>query len=162
MPLGFWYFDVTFAQLMWLSSNSLLHGVDVTSAQLMWLKPFARSALHRIGSLKKMSENRAPRGCIMIFLLNILYHHDFLIKYFPWPYFIDILNRFYLFFRGSHMVMFMLFCVGDTWRHYMGLSENSVPLHPLVLLIIIPTKWLFHWGYTPFSDIPICFPDVSL
>ena len=26
---------------MWLSSNSLLHGVDVTSAQLMWLKPFA-------------------------------------------------------------------------------------------------------------------------
>ena len=37
----------------------------------------------------------------------------------------------------------------------MGLSENSVPLHPMVLLIIIPTKWLFHWGYTPFSDIPI-------
>ena len=26
---------------MWLSSNSVLHGVDVTSAQLMWLKPFA-------------------------------------------------------------------------------------------------------------------------
>ena len=25
----------------------------------------------------------------------------------------------------------------------------------MVLLIIIPTKWLFHWGYTPFSDIPI-------
>ena len=22
------------------------------------------------------------------------------------------------------------------------------------LMIIIPTKWLFHWGYTPFSDIP--------
>jgi len=37
----------------------------------------------------------------------------------------------------------------------MGLSENSVPLHPMVLLIIIPTKWLFHWGYTPFSDIPL-------
>ena len=37
----------------------------------------------------------------------------------------------------------------------MGLSENSVPLHPMVLLIIIPTKW--HWRYTPFSDIPICF-----
>ena len=36
----------------------------------------------------------------------------------------------------------------------MGLSENSVPLHPMVLLIIIPIKWLFHWGYTPFSDIP--------
>ena len=25
------------------------------------------------------------------------------------------------------------------------------------LMIIIPTKWLFHWGYTPFSDKPICF-----
>ena len=24
------------------------------------------------------------------------------------------------------------------------------------LMIIIPTKWLFHWGYTPFSDIPTC------
>ena len=24
----------------------------------------------------------------------------------------------------------------------------------MVLLIMIPTKWLFHWGYTPFSDIP--------
>ena len=23
------------------------------------------------------------------------------------------------------------------------------------LMIIIPTTWLFHWGYTPFSDIPI-------
>ena len=31
-----------------------------------------------------------------------------------------------------------------------------VPLNPMVLLIIIPTKWLFHWGYTPFSDIPRC------
>ena len=31
----------------------------------------------------------------------------------------------------------------------MGLSENSVPLHPMVLLIIIPTKWLFHWGVYP-------------
>ena len=30
----------------------------------------------------------------------------------------------------------------------MGLSENSVPLNPMVLLIIIPTKWLFHWEYT--------------
>ena len=38
----------------------------------------------------------------------------------------------------------------------LGVSENSVPLHPMVLLIIIPTKWLFHWEYTPFSDIPIC------
>ena len=25
------------------------------------------------------------------------------------------------------------------------------------LMILMPTKWLFHWGYTPFSDIPIYF-----
>ena len=31
---------------------------------------------------------------------------------------------------------------------HLGVSENSVPLNPMVLLIIIPTKWLFHW------DIP--------
>ena len=30
----------------------------------------------------------------------------------------------------------------------MGLSENSVPLFPMVLLIIIPIKWPFHWEYT--------------
>ena len=37
----------------------------------------------------------------------------------------------------------------------MGVSENSVPLNPMVLLIIIPIKWLFHWEYTLFSDKPI-------
>ena len=32
---------------------------------------------------------------------------------------------------------------GGLSPHYkLGLSENSVPLHPMVLLIIIPTKWL--------------------
>ena len=31
---------------------------------------------------------------------------------------------------------------------HMGLSENSVPLNPMVLLIIIPIKLLFHWEYT--------------
>ena len=30
-----------------------------------------------------------------------------------------------------------------------------VPLHPMVLLIIIPMKNGYHWGYTPFSDTPI-------
>jgi hypothetical protein len=30
----------------------------------------------------------------------------------------------------------------------LGLSENVVYPNQ-------PTKWLFHWGYTPFSDIPI-------
>jgi hypothetical protein len=38
---------------------------------------------------------------------------------------------------------------------YMGVSENSVPLNPMVLLFIIPIKWLFHWEYTLFSDKPI-------
>jgi len=36
----------------------------------------------------------------------------------------------------------------------MGLSENSVPLHPMVLLIIIPIINGYNWEYTPFSDIP--------
>ena len=31
---------------------------------------------------------------------------------------------------------------------HMGLFENNVPLNPMVLLIIIPIKWLFHWEYT--------------
>ena len=31
---------------------------------------------------------------------------------------------------------------------YMGVSENGVPLNPMILLIIIPIKWLFHWEYT--------------
>ena len=44
-------------------------------------------------------------------------------------------------------------------EHYMGLSENSVPLHPMVLLIIIPIKLLFHWEYTLFSDKPI-YPSI--
>ena len=38
-------------------------------------------------------------------------------------------------------------------NHYMGLSENSVPLHPMVLLIIIPTKWLFHFQTYPYKTI---------
>ena len=41
----------------------------------------------------------------------------------------------------------------------MGLSENSVPLHPMVNDHYPYEKWLFHWGYTPFSDIPgMIFP----
>ena len=31
---------------------------------------------------------------------------------------------------------------------YVGVSENSVPLNPMVFMIIIPIKWLFHWEYT--------------
>ena len=32
----------------------------------------------------------------------------------------------------------------------------------MVLLIIIPMKWLFHWEYTLFSDKPICRRAVIL
>ena len=35
--------------------------------------------------------------------------------------------------------------VGES-RHDMGVSENSVPLNPMVLLIIIPIKWLLSLG----------------
>ena len=31
----------------------------------------------------------------------------------------------------------------------MGVSENSVPLNPMVNDQIIPIKWLFHWEYEP-------------
>ena len=34
------------------------------------------------------------------------------------------------------------------FHRHLGVSENSVPLNPMVLLIIIPIKWLFHWEYT--------------
>ena len=53
-------------------------------------------------------------------------------------------------------------CRLNTWTE-MGTPEKAMwvclkmlctPLYPMALLIIIPTKWLFHWGYTPFSDIP--------
>ena len=37
--------------------------------------------------------------------------------------------------------------VTDTGHINMGVSENSVPLNPMVLRIIIPIKWLFHWEY---------------
>ena len=35
----------------------------------------------------------------------------------------------------------------ELYHYHVGLSENSVPLNPMVLLIIIPIKWLFHWEY---------------
>ena len=38
----------------------------------------------------------------------------------------------------------------------MAVSENSVPLNPMVNDHYPYIKWLFHWGYTPFSDKPKC------
>ena len=42
------------------------------------------------------------------------------------------------------MAQFIQFMFG----FYMVVSENSVFVNPMVLLIIIPIKWLFHWEYT--------------
>ena len=42
----------------------------------------------------------------------------------------------------------------------MGLSENSVPLNPMVKNHYPVFKWLFHWEYTLFSDKPTWFPFV--
>ena len=61
----------------------------------------------------------------------------------------------------------------DDWYDYNdGLTINHqpvgfvwkccVPLNPMVLLIIIPIKWLFHWEYTLFSDKPICSQRIRL
>ena len=48
--------------------------------------------------------------------------------------------------------------LGFNHQQGLGLSENSVPLNPMVLLIIIPIKWLFHWEYTQhFQTNPFLF-----
>ena len=46
--------------------------------------------------------------------------------------------------------------VDSPYQLYVGVSENSVSLNPMVFMIIIPIKWLFHWEYTLFSDKPMC------
>ena len=49
---------------------------------------------------------------------------------------------------SNNCVRITVFTILDTQKYVkMGLSENSVPLNPMVLLIIIPIKWLFHWEY---------------
>ena len=49
-----------------------------------------------------------------------------------------------------------LFHYGIQWFIiYMGLSENSVPLNPMVNDHYPVFKWLFVWEYTLFSDKPI-------
>jgi hypothetical protein len=53
-------------------------------------------------------------------------------------------------FDGSWSCSKFVFC----FYCNVGVSENSVPLNPMVLLIIIPIKWLFVWEYTLFSDKP--------
>ena len=54
------------------------------------------------------------------------------------------------------MFVCLYVCFYDMYVYLcMGLSENSVPLHPMVLLIRQPLLNGYNWGYTPFSDIPI-------
>ena len=38
---------------------------------------------------------------------------------------------------------------------HVGVSENSVPLNPMVNDHYPVFKWLFHWEYTLFSDKPM-------
>ena len=46
---------------------------------------------------------------------------------------------------------------GSSKRNIFGcVWKRCVPLNPMVFMIIIPIKWLFHWEYTLFSDKPIC------
>ena len=47
-----------------------------------------------------------------------------------------------------HLAPIDLWVFGCVWK-------CCVPLNPMVLLIIIPIKWLFHCEYTLFSDKPI-------
>ena len=44
---------------------------------------------------------------------------------------------------------------GHLMTHDLGVSENSVPLNPMVNDHYPVFKWLFHWEYTLFSDKPI-------
>ena len=49
---------------------------------------------------------------------------------------------------GDKSMEKMEYLCGCVWK-------CCAPLNPMVLLIIIPIKWLFHWEYTPFSDKPM-------
>ena len=47
--------------------------------------------------------------------------------------------------------------LGIIWFLYGCVWKWLVSLNPMVFMIIIPIKWLFHWEYTLFSDKPIWF-----
>ena len=113
---------------MWLSSNSLLHGVDVTSAQLMWLKPFASTfigsmvgfcceTLHHFAILiSKNIRTRGPFG-----LLNPTTHAR-------WPTSIRILSLY-----GS----------GFAARQFLGLQ----PLKVLLRAGVEPEQSVWPWVF---------------
>ena len=58
-------------------------------------------------------------------------------------------------YQSSHQLHFG----GNLWTCHMGLSENSVPLNPMVNDHYPYEKLLFHWEYTLFSDKPIYKPS---
>ena len=45
-------------------------------------------------------------------------------------------------------LFYSLYC-GFTTLKWVCLKMLCTPINPMVLLIIIPTKWLFHWGFGP-------------
>ena len=45
--------------------------------------------------------------------------------------------------------MFVVAVMAQKSDKGMGLSENSVPLHPMVNDHYPYEKWLFHWGFGP-------------
>ena len=70
---------------------------------------------------------------------------------------IGLVERWFLPFKLDWIQGTLVVCrsrVGGSCWVYLGLSENSVPLHPMVNDHYPVFKWLFHWEYTPFSDIP--------
>ena len=50
----------------------------------------------------------------------------------------------------------------DSLRASMWVCLKIVYPYTQWLMIIIPTKWRFHWGYTPFSDRPMLCGHQSL
>ena len=61
----------------------------------------------------------------------------------------------FIFFRGVAQPP-TSFCLPPFSVIWVCLKMLCTPFYPMVLLIIIPIKWLFHWEYTLFSDKPIC------
>ena len=55
------------------------------------------------------------------------------------------------------LCFFVCLLVSDVFWMYddVGVSENSVPLNPMVNDHYPYEKWLFHWEYTLFSDKPM-------
>ena len=99
---------------------------------IFWGQIWSGEARHQLG----LSENRvAPE------LMQFIPSGELTKSYGKWPFIVDFPIK-----KGD----FHLY--GCVWK-------CCVPLNPMVFMIIIPTKWLFHWEYTLFSDKPILLYD---